>query len=90
MGSQRAWLRHPLFRLLVMAAAILAAAIAPAAAQAAETGVGTDLASPTGTLKEQDRTATALRGRGCPVGPVDHELVGLGRAESTARTTAPR
>jgi hypothetical protein len=40
---------------------MLAAMIAPAAAWPAETGVGTDLASPTTTLKEQDRTAAALQ-----------------------------
>jgi hypothetical protein len=40
---------------------MLAGAIAPAAVQAAETGVGTDLASPEVTRKTQDRTATALR-----------------------------
>jgi hypothetical protein len=45
----------------VIAAAILAAAIAPAAAQAAETGVGTDLSAPEITRKTQDRTANALR-----------------------------
>src|SRR5687768_2728043 len=59
--SHRAQLAHPLVRLLAIAAAMLAGAIAPAAVQAAETGVGTDLASPEVTRKTQDRTATALR-----------------------------
>jgi hypothetical protein len=45
----------------VIAAAILVAAIAPASAQAADTGVGTDLSAPEITRKTQDRTAQALQ-----------------------------
>jgi len=54
---------HPTFRLLVIAAACLAAAISPAAAPAAETGVVSDIASGV-SRKTQDRTVTALRGAG--------------------------
>ena len=59
MCSHRAQLAHPTFRLLVIAAAILAAFISPFGAEAAETGVGSDITS--ANRKTQDRTENALR-----------------------------
>ena len=61
--SHRARIGRSGCRLLVIAAAILAAAISPTAAQAAETGVVPDLTWGV-SRKTQDRTATALRGVG--------------------------